>query len=230
MIVGTRMNLAIECCHPRLHGISNQLPVVVVKDGNECDLSNLFRNSSKKHINNQKSLCQEYPQSNPSEKANVAPMCMLDQIIGKSELGHHELCERTQQRRNLTRQQQQQPPIIILDGEKYDLSNLCMNNSNMIEKGSVEKMCRLDRMVRKGEIFRRRQGETSQSPPVVIIVDGEQWDVSNLYRSCCCESLYPNLSQLSSIEEDDAQKMSRLHQTILSSPVYNDKFRERSQQ
>jgi hypothetical protein len=227
MIIGTRMNLAIECCHPRLHDTSNQIPVVAVKDGNECDLSNPFRNSSKKHINNRKSLCQEYPQSNASEKANVASMCMLDQIIRKSELGHHELCERTQQRCNLTRQQQQ-PPIIILDGEKYDLSNLCMSNSNIIEEGSVETMCRPDQMIRKGEIFRRRQGERSQSPPV-IIVDGEQWDVSNLYRSCC-ESLYPNLSQLSSIEEDDAQKMSRLHQTIRSSPVYNDRFRERSQQ
>lgn len=108
------------------------------------------------------------------------------------------------------------------------MSNICINNSNAIEKSSLEKICRQDRTIRKGEIFCRRRSERSQRPPVVV-VDGEKWDVSNPYRGCY-ESLYPDLSQLLAIEEDNANKISRLHQTIRSNQVLHDRFREQSQQ
>ena len=226
MNVGTRMNLANELCHPR-NDSSRQLSLGVVVDGNKCDSTNLCRHSSKKHINNRKSLRQKYPQANPNKKVSAESTLRLNQMNQRSEVGHLKDGKRTQQRSNHTRPHEQ-PPVVVLNGKEYDLSNLCINNSIPIEKGSLERMCSLDRMIRKGKILCHRKSERSQRPPVVI-VDGEQRDISNLYRDCT-ESLYPDLSHLFATETDNAQKMSRLHQKIRSTQVHHDRFRERSQQ
>jgi hypothetical protein len=169
-------------------------------------------------------------------------MCRQDPKIPKSKLGNRKLSERTEQRSNISRQPQGQQPIVVVDGEKYDLSNLCIPNTKKqletrislypdpsqwaaIEKGSVERMCKLDQMIRKGEIFRRRVSERSHRP-AVLVVDGEQWDLSNLYGSSC-ESLYPELSQFHDIEYDSAEKMRRLYQTIRKSEIWHGRFRTR---
>jgi hypothetical protein len=95
---------------------------------------------------------------------------------------------------------------------------------NAIEKGSVERMCKLDQMIRKGEIFVRGVRARSQRP-AVLVVDGKQWDVSNLCGSIF-ESLYPELSQFIEMEEyDSAAKMSKLHQSIRKSEIYRSRFR-----
>ena len=230
------MSPAIELCHQsRFHHISQPLPVFVIVDGTRCDLSNLCTKGSTECTNKQsKSVSTKHPQWNPNENTrDDASICMmLDQINWQSELEHRKLSERTERWQNPN----QQPPVVVLEGEKFDLSNLCVNNSKLTEESSVEDIFRLERMIHKGEIFCRRQIERSQRPPVVFVDrEKQRWRqqqqgrVSNLYHGFC-KVFYPDLVRHSSIEEDDAQKMSRLHQMIRSSQFHNDRFNERSQQ
>jgi hypothetical protein len=224
------MNVAIEISNEGYIDQPHRLPQVMV-DGKQYDLSNLCRKrekSKKRKKKTRKSL----------RKRHAEPV-LHEKVFTESELGHRKLSERTEQRSNLSCQPRR-PPIIVIDGEKYDLSNLSIPNTkkhrktrtslyphpsqlNATEKGSVEGMCTVDQMIRNGKIFRSRVCERSRRP-ADFVVGGEQWDLSNLCGGIF-ESLYPEPSQLVEIGYDSAEKLSRLHQTIRKSEISSSRFR-----
>jgi hypothetical protein len=118
------MNAAIETSNEASIDQTHRKPQVMM-DGKRYDLSNLCRkrkSSKKRKKKTRKSVRKTQSQPILSEKVSVEVMCRQDPMISKSQLGH---IERTKQRSNLSHQSQRLPTL-LMDGEKYNLSNLCI--------------------------------------------------------------------------------------------------------